>query len=303
VDLSVSIVSWNTRDLLQRCLESVYGTIAGLEFEVLVVDNGSTDGSPEMVRCEYPRATLLANDANVGFARANNQAIRASSGRHVLLLNSDAVLLGHAAELMVRFLDAHPEVGAVGGMLLNPDGSFQSSYADFPELLGETLLLTGLSRWLLPATYPSYPEARSRETRPVDWVGGALLAARRQTLDDVGLLDEGYFMYSEEVDWCYRMKERGWAIYYLPEVRAIHWLGASYGRVPARRRAQLYHSKCRFLRKHRGWLQAAAYGLLVRAVSAVKLLAWLPRELSLDPASRDRARQQVASYRFLLANF
>ena len=303
MDLSIAIVSWNTRDLLRRCLESVYGTIAGPEFEVIVVDNGSTDGSPEMVRSEYPRATLLANDTNVGFARASNQAIRASSGRHVLLLNSDAVLLGRAAELMVRFLDAHPEVGAVGGMLLNPDGSFQSSYADFPGLLGEALLLTGLSHWLLPATYPSYPKARSREARRVDWVGGALLAVRRRTLDAVGPLDEGYFMYTEEVDWCYRMKQHGWAVCYLPEARATHWSGASSSRVPERRRAQLYRSKCRFLRKHRGWSQATAYGLLVRAVSAVKLLAWLSTGLSPDPARRDRARQQVASYRFLLASF
>ncbi|MHB1131358.1 MAG: glycosyltransferase family 2 protein [Chloroflexota bacterium] len=302
-DLSVIVVSYNTHDLLAACLRSVLGTANGLDCEVVIVDNGSTDGSELMVARKFPQAKLIRNRSNQGFARANNQAFELSSGRHVLLLNSDAALLDGAAQALVTFLDAHPEAAAAGGKVLNPDGTFQSSYADFPGLWGETLLLTGLSRRLLPRTYPSYPESQSLEQRRVDWVSGAFIALRRRALADVGLLDEDYFMYTEEVDWCYRARRRGWSICYLPEAQAIHWSGASARRVPERKRAQLYQSKWLFMRKHRDAGRALAYWLLVRGISGMKLVAWrLSRILSANPEARERARQNVVSYQYLLSN-
>lgn len=301
MDLSIIVVNWNTRELLQRCLASVYDTIRGLSFEVIVVDNGSTDGSPEMVASVFSNAILLRNEENRGFAAANNQAMRIGSGRHVLLLNSDAELRDHAAARMVEFLDANPRVGAVGGKLLNPDGSFQNSFADFPGLLSEILLLTGLSRWFCPPGFPSSPEESSRDQREVDWVSGALLMAKSVALASVGLLDEDYFMYVEEVDWCYRMKQSGWLIFYLPDAQAVHCNGGSYRRVPERKRAQLYRSKWLFMRKHRGWLRSSTYLFLVRTLSLCKLVAWFALGFKGTPTRREYARRNVVSYRTLLA--
>ncbi len=303
VDLSIVVVNWNTRDLLRLCLASIYRNAADLDYEVIVVDNGSTDDSVEMVRLGFPGTIVVRNQENLGFARANNQAIRRCFGRHVLLLNSDAMLLWGSARQMVEHLDTNPRVGAVGGKLLNPDGTFQSSYADFPRLLGETLLLTGLSRWLLGSSYPSYSESRSQDRRPVDWVSGAFLMVRRGALDTVGLLDEDYFMYTEEVDWCYRIRRRGWEIHYLPEAQAVHWSGGTSQLVPERKRAQLYRSKWLFMRKHRGALEAATYRTLVRVMSTLKLLAWRAVGLGAGPGHRELAQQNVASYRSLLAEF
>jgi hypothetical protein len=300
IDLSIIIVSYNTRALLSDCLRSVEATAGDLTYEVVVVDNGSSDGSADAVARGYPAVRLICNEHNVGFAAANNQGIRASSGRHVLLLNSDALLLPGTAARMVRFLDEHPRVGAVGGKLLNPDLTFQASFNDFPSFLDEVLALTGASRWLRPPTYPSYPESRSGERRPVEWVGGACMMVRRQAVDAVGLLDEDYFMYSEEMDWCFRLRRAGWSIFYLPEATTVHALGASSRRVPERRRTLIYQSKCLFLRKHRGCRRARVFRRLVQAVSLVKLATWLSASIVGGSPMRDVASQQAASHRFLL---
>jgi GT2 family glycosyltransferase len=218
-----------------------------------------------------------------------------------LLLNSDATMVDESVHRMVEHLDQHPHTAAVGGMLLNPNGSFQGSFADFPTLMHEALLLTGLSRWLLPATFPSHPESESRQLRRVDWVCGAFMMLSRHAVDEIGLFDEAYFMYAEEVDWCFRARRAGWPVEYLPAASAIHHVGASYGRVPTRRRAHLYRSKCLYLRKHHGAVTASVYHRLVQACSAMKLVAWGLSGVAADPARRERARLNVASYRHLLS--
>jgi GT2 family glycosyltransferase len=300
VDLSIIIVSYNTRDLLAQCMDSIETTVQRVDYEVLVVDNGSVDGSPEMVESRYPTARLIRNRDNRGFAAANNQAIHISNGRFVLLLNSDAVLLPGAVESMLRFMEHEPRAGIAGGQLLNPDGSFQSSFMDFPSLLGEVLLLTKLSRLVYPSTFPSYPPEFSQERRAVDWVSGAFLMARREAIDSVGPLDEEYFMYTEETDWCFRMHKAGWLVFYLPEARACHWIGQSSRKVPERRRSQVYRSKWLFMRKHRGRLIAAAFRAAVRVASVMKLVMWSLAALSPRTTQRQRARGHVHSYSVLL---
>jgi N-acetylglucosaminyl-diphospho-decaprenol L-rhamnosyltransferase len=297
------IVNWNTRDYLRRCLAAIDRAPPPFPYETVVVDNGSTDGSVALVAADFPGVRVIANPANRGFAAANNQGIRASTGRYVLLLNSDAEVAAAALERTVAFLDDHPNAAVVGGKLVNPDGSFQWSYADFPTLPGELCLLTGLSRWLLPKGYPSYPEHRSRTARSVDWVLGAFMVVRRAAIDTVGALDEDYFMYTEETDWCYRLKRQGWQIWYLPQVMAVHQAGGSARRVPERKRAQLYQSKWLFLRKHRGGALAALYRGLVRVVSGAKLAGWWLIERLGSGPRRNWARQNVVAYRFLLSNF
>jgi hypothetical protein len=299
LDLSIIVVNWNTRELLRNCLRSIYTTVSDLALEVLVVDNASTDGSQAMVEAEFPLVRLVRNAENVGFARANNQAIRLSRGRHVLLLNSDAVLLDGTVRAMIGVLERDPRVGIVGAQLLNPDGSFQASFADFPSVSGELLLATRLARYVYSPSYPNYPPERSQQPRTCDWVSGACLMARVGAIAQVGALDETYFMYSEETDWCYRMRQAGWLIYYQPAAKVVHWNGQSSKRVPERRRSLVYRSKWLFMRKHRGAFAATVFRAALVSVSAAKLMMWGVR--GLRPESRGLARQHVRSYRLVLS--
>lgn len=297
--LSAIVVSWNTRDLLRSCLQSIRDTAGDLDHEVLVVDNASSDGSAEMVSREFPEARLIVNTRNVGFAGANNQAIAVAEGRYCLLLNSDAVLLPGAAASLVWYLERHPEAAAAGAQLRNPDGSFQWSYADYPSLGGELLLATKLAGLIRPA-YPSYPESASQTERTADWVSGACMLVRRSAIEQVGPLDEGYFMYTEETDWCYRMRQAGWSVGYVPEAKALHWGGQSASAAPERKRSQVYRSKWRFFQKHRGRLTAGAFRRAIQAASAAKLVAWSAASLIPRRTGRERARRQVRSYVRLL---
>ena len=253
-DLSVIIVNWNVRDLLRRCLHSILASLPACQLEIIVVDNGSTDGSPEMVRTEFPQVHLLANPDNRGFTAANNQGLAVARGRYVLLLNPDTEVVGDALETLVAFADAHPDVGVVGPQLLNPDGTVQSSRRRFPTLA--TALLE--STWLQPYA-PRRLLARyyvldrpDDEVQDVDWVTGAALMARREAVEQVGPLDEGFFMYSEELDWCRRFRAAGWRVVYLPTARVIHHEGKSSEQVLPARHIHFQTSKIRYFRKYHG---------------------------------------------------
>ena len=253
-DLSVIIVNWNVRDLLRRCLHSILANLPTGQLEVIVVDNGSTDGSAEMVRTEFPQVHLLANPDNRGFTGANNQGLAVARGRYVLLLNPDTEVVGDALETLVAFADAHPDVGVVGPQLLNPDGTVQSSRRRFPTLA--TALLE--STWLQPYA-PRRLLARyyvldrpDDEVQDVDWVTGAALMARREAVEQVGPLDEGFFMYSEELDWCRRFRAAGWRVVYLPTARIIHHEGKSSEQVLPARHIHFQTSKIRYFRKYHG---------------------------------------------------
>jgi len=256
LDLSIIIVNWNTRDLLTRCLQSVYDTMSNLDFEVIVVDNASNDGSQAMVRQRFPQVRLIENDQNVGFASANNQALTVSQGHYSLLLNSDTVVLPHALEKMAQFADAHSEAGIIGCRLLNSDGSLQKSWASFPTFWSEVLGRNFRARRQVEEESLAYE---------VDWVGGACLLVQPAAINEVGLLDESFFMYSEETDWCFRMRRQGWKVYYLPGVEVIHLGGGSASRANATQLVRLYDSKIRFFRKHYGARQTSLlrYGLAV----------------------------------------
>ncbi|MFN3372949.1 MAG: glycosyltransferase family 2 protein [Chloroflexus sp.] len=253
-DISIIIVNWNTRQLLLDCLTALPAATAGIESEVWVVDNGSRDGSVAAVAATFPDVFIIANPDNRGFATANNQAIRASSGRYVFLLNSDTIAQPESITRLVHFLDAHPEVGVVGPQLLNADGSLQPSWAMFPNLLTE---LTGKKiRWR--RQYPTKDGATAYAT---DWLDGAALLLRREVIKQVGLLDESYFMYTEEVDWCYRIKRAGWQICYLPSSSIIHFGGQSSKQAATRMKAELYFSKLRFFAKHYGQTATLLLGI------------------------------------------
>lgn len=263
VDLSVIIVNWNVRDLLRRCLCSLLVARCSqatgpqppaTSIEVIVVDNGSTDGSPQMVREAFPQVRLIANAENRGFPAANNQGIEVAQGRYFLLLNPDTEVVGDALATMVAFADAHPDVGVVGPRLLNPDGSVQSSRRRFPTLatafFESTWLQPRAPRRLLTRYYVL--DRPDDEIQDVDWVTGAALMARREAVEQVGLLDEGFFMYSEELDWCRRFRQAGWRVVYLPAARIVHHVGKSSEQVLPARHIHFQTSKVHYFRKYHG---------------------------------------------------
>jgi hypothetical protein len=254
-DLSVIIVNWNTRELLLNCLGSFYRTVKGLTFEILVVDNGSSDGSRDSVRRAFPNIELIQNQKNLGFARANNEALRKSTGRYALLLNTDVVLINGAVEKLVEFMENNPTVGIAGGQLINADGSKQNSFDNFPSLATEALNKS-LLRLLFPKRYPS---KRVNYGTPIDVhsVIGACMIVRSRSIREVGLLDEDYFFFLEETDWCYRMRRRRWRVCHVPQAQIVHLQGRTANLVKDRAKIEYYRSLYLFFRKHKGLVESA----------------------------------------------
>lgn len=274
VDLSIVVVNWNTRELLAQCLQSLEDTVRESSFEVWVVDNGSSDGSVAMVQQRFSRAHVVANAENIGFARANNQAIARCQGRYVLLLNSDTRALPDSLDKIVQFMDEHPDAGIAGVRLVNSEGEFQASYTPFPTLWREFLTLSGLGRWLIRPTFPSYgPQTERGPQKVKGYMEGACLIARREAVDQVGGLDEHIFMYAEDVDWCYRFYQAGWEVWYLPQVPIVHYGRQSSQRRRGRMEAELYRSRIYFFRKHYGGAAAFCLKILIYALTMTKILA------------------------------
>ena len=291
MSLRVIIVNWNTRDLLADCLQSVFEHPPSGAFGVTVVDNASGDGSLDMLRERFPQVTLIANTRNAGFAGGNNQAMQAGDD-DVLLLNSDTRVLPGALAALQSCAAEQPRAGIVGGQCFNPDGTFQFSFGDFPSLLSESLLLFGLARWVYSPYFPSHLPGRSQLARDCDWLIGACLWVRREARAQVGLFDEAYTMYVEEVDWCWRMRQAGWQVRYCPAARIIHHGGQSANRLSLRQQVLLYRSKALFLERSRGRASALLLRWLVRPAAALKSFYWLGRSLlrRADRQARERFR-------------
>ncbi len=273
VDVSVVIVSFNTRDLLRECLDTLYRNDGGLRLQVIVVDNDSADGSADMVAAEYPAIDLIRSPVNLGFGPANNRGFDVATGRYVVLLNSDAFVDAATLRASYEHMERHPDTGLASGRLVGRDGSWQPSARMFPSLLNEFLSLSGLSA--------RYPDSRlfgrgdrtwadPDEPAEVDWVPGAYSIVRSSLLDRLGGFDERFFLYFEEVDLCRRIKAQGYRLDYVPDVRVVHIGGESSRTIKRlsfsssgsqltlwRMRSQaLYH------RKNGGWPKARASMLL-----------------------------------------
>jgi GT2 family glycosyltransferase len=267
VDLSIVIVAWNVRDLVLDCLESIREVKLGISYEVIVVDNGSADGTVAAVSENYPDTRVLALPRNIGFGAGNNRGLEVMRGRHAVLLNSDTIVLPGGLEACVEFLDAHPEVGVAGPQLLNPDRSKQNCIHNSPTLVSE-LFGQSLLRRLFPRRYPS-KRIEYREPLEVEAVLGACLFVRREVTLRVGLIDEDYFFFLEETDWCHRIRAAGWKVFHLPGAHVVHLYGESTKKkVPLRTRIEYYRSRYIFFRKNRG---PAAY-LALRAIVMTRIL-------------------------------
>jgi len=294
VDLSIIIVNWNTREMLAGCLKSIEEgrrkkeDLVAPTIEVIAVDNASSDGSAVMVRERFPWATLIENAENVGFAAANNQGIREAAGRYVMLLNSDTEVRPGALEALLRFMETHPRAGACGARLVNADGSLQPSCHPMLTPGREFWRLMFLDKLLPRATYPM---ARWDATSPrrVEVIKGACLLLRREALEQVGPLDDNYFMYTEEVDLCHRLAQAGWELWWEPRAQVVHFGEASSRQAREEMYLQLYRSKAQFYRKFGGEERVATFKRYLR-------LAYLPRKAltratrGFWPAARQRDR-------------
>lgn len=289
-DMSVVMVTMNNRQYLEPCLESLYKAGLSSSFEVILVDNGSSDGTPEMLRQRFPDVHLILNEQNAGLSRACNQGIEASTGRTVLLLNDDTLVTRESLDAFVHFLDTHPKAGAVGGKLLNPDGSFQAGYARFSTLPEEFVIATGLGNELSEG-YPSHHD--SDEALVVDWITSACLLLRREALDQIGPLAEDFFIYGDEVDLQYRLSQAGWGVYYLPNATTIHYGGRSMNRW--RRRKMVYRGKMLFYQKNYGPWRTGALRAMLGVLSIMKMIPW--GIASAVPSQRDRAVAELTSNR------
>jgi len=273
--LSVITVSWNVSKLLDVALETLKADLQGIEAEVFVIDNASADDSVEMVRRKHPWVNLIANEENLGFAKANNQAMRMAKGNYIFLLNPDTEVRPGAIAELLKFLEEHPKAGIVAPQLINSDGSIQRSCRAFPTFIAMLYELMGLSKM-----FPNDPrfgaykmlDFEHDELREVDQPEGAALLLRREVIDQVGILDEGFFMLFEEVDWCYRIKQAGWQIWFDPAAKIVHHYGQSIKQVKAKMILSSHRGLYRFWSKHyakgRWYLNWFVY-------SGLMCLAWL----------------------------
>jgi len=277
-DVVVIIVAWNCRNHLEQCLISLEasGTVAA--YDIVVVDNASTDGSVELIARQFPSVKVIANTVNTGFAAANNLALRESKGRYYLLLNPDTLVHPGALDSLVRCMDEHQEAWVAGPMMLNGDGSLQRSGVRFPStwnILVEALFLDRL-----------FPESRvfgshrelyedSHAVRSVDYLQGACLIVRAAAVDKIGPLDERFFMYFEETDWCYRMKQEGGQVLYCPRATVVHFGGGETGHYDERRLVFYHQSLLLFYRKHRGMVDLMLLRATLFLRSLIRILGWL----------------------------
>ena len=299
--LSIIIVNWNTRELLADCLASVAVEIApfpAAQVETVVVDNASGDGSVAMLQTRFPWVQVIQNTTNVGFAAANNQAMAVAKGRYLLLLNSDTKVLAQALTTLVAFLEAHPAVGAAGARYLNADGSLQPSAYPAPTLARELWRLFHLDRLYGFGIY-RMNDWSMESPRAVDIIQGAAFLVRRTVLDQVGFFDTSYFMYTEEVDLCQRIRQAGWSIFFVPASVIIHYGGQSTRQAALPMFLQLYRSKILYFRKHHGALATIFYKLILLGATLLRLLvtplAWLEA-----PERRRRHLALADHYRHLV---
>jgi GT2 family glycosyltransferase len=276
MDVSIIIVNYNTPKLTIEAIRSVLNSKTRYLYEIIVIDNNSSDHSVEIIKKEFPQITLIVNEQNVGFSKANNQGIKLSKGRYILLLNSDTIVNDDTIEKMVEFMDLNRNIGASGCKVVLPNGSLDKAcHRGFPTPEASFYYLTGLAK-LFPKSerFNQYHLGHMdlEQIHPVDCLVGAFMLVRREAVEEVGLLDETFFMYGEDIDWCYRIKEAGWDIYYYPFTTIIHYKGASSRRKPFKIIYEFHRAMFLFHKKHYSNKYSFFTNLLVYTGIALKLI-------------------------------
>lgn len=290
-DATVIIVNWNTSAMTRECLASVFEHTHDSTLEVIVVDNASSDDSVEAIRREFPQVVLIANDDNRGFAAANNQAMEIANGRYWLLLNSDTLLLDPVIDASVRYMDEHEDVGMFGCRVLNEDRTMQATCSMYPSLMNLMLEVSGLWKLRWPKQLGRYHMTHWQrdDERDVDVISGCYLLLRREVAEQIGTLDEAFFFFGEETDWCRRCREAGWRLRFAPIGEIIHYGSVSARKLNYKRNVMLSNALVRLHRKHNGKLAAAAAWSMIMMFYALRWVYWHLAALS----GSDRAKEQA----------
>jgi GT2 family glycosyltransferase len=275
IDFSVIIVSWNAKHYLIPCLASLFQTVKGYSFEVIVVDNASTDGSPEAVEEQFPSVKVIRNSQNLGFARANNIALKQCVGKYLLLINSDVKILDGCIEEMIRFMDCHPQAGLAGPRILNADGTLQPHCRYAPSRWNTFCETTGLHR--LGKRWPAlsgqfmlhFPH---HEIREVEVLSGCFWVAQKSAYDQVGGLDEIFFFCGEDIDWCCRYRKAGWKVMFNPQAQAIHYGGGSSENAPIRFYLEMQKADLTYWFKHHGRIGRFYYAIIILLRQGIRFL-------------------------------
>jgi GT2 family glycosyltransferase len=299
MDISVVIVNWNTKDFLEQCLDSLSMTPSARSTEIIVVDNASSDGSVEMVEGRFPQVKLIRSDENLGFARGNNLGIQHSSGRYISLINSDVKVLPGCMDSLADYLDRNPAVGNVGPRILNSDLTLQSSSRRFPTLWNNLCSATGLatafkgSRFFSGEHMLFFPHDR---IMAVDVLVGCFWMLRKEVIKEVGLLDESFFMYGEDVDWCRRCWNAGWQIVFLPNAQAIHYRGGSSGTQVVRLAVVQQSSVFHYWSKHKNKLGLLGIKSILFCHHAIRYVFGMMKHLfQPSEASKADVRMRISS--------
>ena len=312
--LSIIIVSWNVKDDLLRCLSSLEENPLSVPFEQIVVDNNSSDGTLDAVEQKYPEVITIANRQNRGFAAANNQGIKASSGQYILLLNPDTIVHPGTLDILVRFLDNNPDVGVCGAKLLYADGSVQASVRRFPSF--RAVLYRHTVFRLLRIFRADYRRWSMKDfdydrQADVDQVMGAAMIIRRSVIDQLGYMDESFFMYYEEVDLCYRIKQAGWRIVFLPDAVITHLSGRSAKQIRLERRLMMLKSMMVFFRKHRNRFIAEIFAVVFKFALVLRnichltlgIIVYIISTIRLDQKKTEHAKEKIRKCSLLLSRY
>lgn len=312
--LSIVIVSWNVKKVLVDCLGSVEENPASEPFEVVLVDNASSDGTVETIRNKFPNVIVIANSQNLGFAAANNQGIEKSQGEYILLLNPDTMVHSDSLDVLIEFMEENEDVGICGPQLLNQDGTIQSSARCFPTFRGALYRHTALrflhifreeyKKWLMKGF-------DHKSQRDVDQIMGAAFLLRTAAIDNVGAMDETFFMYYEEVDLCCRMKQAGWRVVFMPEAVITHLGGQSSGQIPVKKQMMAITSLLKFFRKHRGKFITAVFNcifkpaIILRAICdlVIGILSYIFSVVTINRRRREKSQTKVKVSSILLGKY
>jgi GT2 family glycosyltransferase len=275
-DVSIIIVNWNTKEYLRKCLDSISQAISEIDAEIIVVDNASNDGSVDMAQLEFPCVKLIKNSKNLGFAMANNIGIASSVGSYLCLINSDVVVDRNCIKKLVQYLKENRNIGMAGPMIKNPDGTVQPSCYGYPTLWNMFSRAMALDR-LFPhsklfggrrMTYWTHDAIQS-----VEVLSGCFWCVRREALDSVGMLDEIFFMYAEDIDWCKRFRDTGWDVVFYPGAEAIHFGGASSANAPIQFYIEMHRADLQYWEKHHGKFKKYLYKINLYILHFIRLLA------------------------------
>lgn len=295
IELSIIIVNRNTKDLLEHSIHSIYNNTLDINYEIIVVDNGSIDGSQEKIKNQFRDVILIQNNSNVGFSTANNQGIRISKGTYILLLNSDTIILKDAIKKLVEFLVTHEEAAIVGPKLLFENGTVQCCYGSFPNLRSEIARALLLEEKLNKRR--TLNDKRLKYSKPfeADWISGACFMFRKSILKEIGELDERFFLFNEEVDFCLRTRKAGWKVFCHPDAEIIHYKGKTTQKAYYVLIASRYESRLKYAEKHYGYLRRLIFRMIVVFALLFRILIGSFLVFSGEAEKKDRLKAYVQS--------